>query len=114
MVNWIPYAFIGSIVGIEAIGDYHLAQFAMAGVLSSLIIGYLAYGITLILFIYSIREMGLAWSNSAWDGFSNIITNAVAILFLGEKATVTEYFGMALISSGLLLLGNKGTKGIKA
>ena len=110
MINWIPYAIIGAIVCIEAIGDYHLAQFAMAGVLSSLIIGYLAYGITLIFFIYSSREMGLAWSNSAWDGVSNITTNAVAILFLGEKATFIEYIGMALISSGLILLGNKGTK----
>jgi multidrug transporter EmrE-like cation transporter len=110
MINWIPYTLIGAIVGIEAFGDYHLAQFAIAGALSSLFIGYLAYGIILFIFIYSIREMGLAWSNSAWDGLSNITTNIVAILFLGEKATFIEYIGMALISSGLILLGTKGTK----
>ena len=110
MVNWIPYTLIGSIVTIEAFGDYHLALYAIKGTLGSLIVGYLAYGITLVLFVNSIRIMGLAWSNSAWDGWSNIATNLVAVFALGETPTTTDYIGMGLISTGLLLLGNKGTK----
>ena len=110
MVNWIPYAFIGAIVIIEAFGDYHLALYATKGILASLVIGYLAYGTTLVLFINSIRNMGLAWSNSAWDGWSNIATNLVAVFALGERATTTEYLGMGLISLGLILLGGRGTK----
>ena len=110
MTSWIPYAFIAAIVTIEALGDYHLALYATKGLIGSLAIGYLSYGTVLVFFIQSIRTMGLAWSNSAWDGLSNIATNLVAIGALGEKATTTEYLGMALISMGLLLLGNKGTK----
>jgi multidrug transporter EmrE-like cation transporter len=110
MTNWIPYAFIAAIVIIEAFGDYHLALYATKGLLGSLVMGYMAYGATLVLFINSIRTMGLAWSNSAWDGWSNIATNLVAVLALGEKPSTTEYLGMGLISLGLILLGNKGTK----
>ena len=110
MVNWIPYAVIGAIVTIEALGDYHLALYATKGIIGSLVIGYLAYGTALVFFVNSIRNMGLAWSNSAWDGLSNIATNLVAVFALGEKPTTTEYFGMGLISLGLVLLGNRGTK----
>jgi len=110
MFNWIPYAFIGAIVTIEALGDYNLALYATKGFISSLIIGYLSYGTTLVLFIKSIQTMGLAWSNSAWDGWSNITTNLLAVFALGEKPSTTDYIGMGLISTGLLLLGNKGTK----
>jgi multidrug transporter EmrE-like cation transporter len=109
MFNWISYLFIGLIVIIEALGDYHLALYATKGAISSLSIGYLAYGIALVLFVNSIRAMGLAWSNSAWDGWSNIATNLVAVFALGEKPSTTEYMGMGLISAGLVLLGNKGT-----
>lgn len=110
MVNWVPYALIGAIVTIEALGDYHLALYATKGIPGSLAIGYLSYGTALVFFIQSIRTMGLAWSNSAWDGLSNIATNLVAVLALGERPSTTEYLGMGLISLGLLLLGDKGTK----
>jgi multidrug transporter EmrE-like cation transporter len=110
MLNWVPYLFIGGIVTIEALGDYHLALYATKGILTSLVIGCLSYGITLVLFVNSIRRMGLGWSNATWDGWSNIATNLVAIFALGEKPSTTDYIGMGLISTGLLLLGNKGTK----
>lgn len=110
---WEPFAYIAGIVGIEAVGDYHLAKFATNNSGNSLFIGYGAYAITLVLFIHSIRTMGLAWSNSAWDGWSNIATNLVAVYGLKEAPSHTEYAGMALISLGLLLLGAKGTKVIK-
>lgn len=109
-MSWAPLAVIWAIVAIEALGDYHLAIYATKGIIGSLLIGYLTYGFILILFIHSIRTMGLAWSNSSWDGWSNITTNLVAIFALGEKPSNTEYIGMGLISLGLLLVGNRGTK----
>ena len=110
MLNWGALGVIWAIVAIEALGDYHLAIYATKGILTSLLIGYLTYGFILILFINSIRTMGLAWSNSSWDGWSNITTNLVAIFALGEKPKTTEYIGMGLISLGLVLLGDSGTK----
>jgi multidrug transporter EmrE-like cation transporter len=109
-MKWEPFAFIAGIVSIEAFGDFHLAKYANSSIPSSLFIGYGAYAITLVLFIHSIRTMGLAWSNSAWDGWSNIATSLVAIFAIGEKPTPTEYAGMFFISIGLFLLGNRGTK----
>lgn len=107
-----PFGIIAGIVGIEAVGDYHLAKFTTNNSGNSLFIGYGAYAIILVLFVNSIRTMGLAWSNSAWDGWSNIATNLVAIYGLKETPSNIEYVGMAFISLGLLLLGNKGTKAV--
>lgn len=102
--------FILPIVGIEAFGDYHLAKYATNSSLTSLGLGYASYAALLVFFIGSIRKMGLAWSNSAWDGWSNITTGLVAIFVLKEKPSTNELMGMALISAGLLLLGSNGTK----
>ena len=109
-MNLEPFGVIAGIVGIEALGDYHLAKFATNNSGNSLFIGYGAYAITLVVFVHSIRTMGLAWSNSSWDGWSNIATNLVAVYGLKEKPSHIEYLGMGFISFGLLLLGTKGTK----
>ena len=109
MFDLTPYAFIAGIVLIEAVGDYYLAEFAINGLASGVLIGYLSYAIVLVLFVSSIRTMGLAWSNSAWDGWSNIATNLVAVYGLGEKPSTTQYIGMGFITIGLLLLGNQST-----
>ena len=101
--------FIAGIVTIEAAGDYMLALYAKDPKWWSLGLGYSAYAILLALFISSIKKMGLAWSNSAWDGWSNLATGLVAIFVLKEKPTLKELAGMILISAGLFLLGTKGT-----
>lgn len=101
--------FIAGIVTIEALGDYQLALYAKDPKWYYLGLGYGAYAILLSLFISSIKRMGLAWSNSAWDGWSNIATGLVAIFILKEKPSPKEFIGMILISAGLFLLGTKGT-----
>lgn len=111
-MNLEPFGVIAGIVGIEAVGDYHLAKFATNNSGNSLFIGYGAYAIILVLFVHSIRTMGLAWSNSAWDGWSNIATNLVAVYGLNERPTNIEYVGMGFISFGLILLGARGTKNV--
>ena len=70
---------------------------------------YSAYAALLLFFIQAIRKKGLAWSNSAWDGWSNIATGLVAIFLIGERPTGKELAGMLLVSAGLFLLGTKGT-----
>ncbi len=73
-------------------------------------IGYGAYAAVLLLFVQSIKKMGLAWSNTAWDGWSNIATGAVAIFILKEKPKPREWLGILFVSAGLFLLGLDGTK----
>ncbi len=102
--------FIAGIVTIGAAGDYQLARYAKEGQWWQLGSGYAAYAITISLFIKTIKDKGLAWANSAWDGWSNLATGAVALLLLGEKPTMKEFLGMVLISAGLFLLGTRGTR----
>jgi len=102
--------YIIPIVLIEAFGDYNLAEYAINSNLTNLVFGYVSYIGILGIFIQSIRKMGLAWTNSAWDGWSNITTGLVALLVFKEKPSHKELFGMVLISAGLVLLGLDGTK----
>ena len=103
--------FILGIVTLGAYGDYELARYAKDSSLwASLGAGYASYAVILAMYIQSIKAKGLAWSNSAWDGWSDIATNLVAFVFLGEKATYKELLGMGFITAGLFLLGNRGTK----
>jgi multidrug transporter EmrE-like cation transporter len=102
--------FIAGMVTIEAFGDYQLALYAKETKWWNLGFGYASYSILLSLFIQAIKDKGLAWANTAWDGWSNIATGLVAILALGEKPTIQEFLGMLLISAGLFLLGTRGTK----
>lgn len=101
--------FIAGIVTIEAAGDYQLALYAKESKWWQLGLGYSAYAILLSMFIKAIKDKGLAWANSAWDGWSNLATGIVAILVLGERPSMKEFFGMLLISAGLFLLGTRGT-----
>jgi multidrug transporter EmrE-like cation transporter len=101
--------FIAGIVTIETLGDLSLTKFAQEGGTGYLVGGYTAYGLLLWLFIRAIRTMGLAWSNSAWDGWSNLATGLAAILVMGERPSATELAGMFLITAGLFLLGVNGT-----
>jgi hypothetical protein len=103
--------FIIGIVTLGAFGDYELARYAKdSSSWISLGAGYASYAVMLAMYIQSIKTKGLAWSNSAWDGWSDIATNLVAFTVLGERATYTELLGMGLIAAGLFLLGNRGTK----
>jgi len=103
--------FIFGIITLGAFGDYELARYAKNNSLwMSLGAGYASYAVILAMYIQSIKLKGLAWSNTAWDGWSNIATNTVAFAFLGEKVTSKELIGMGLIAAGLFLLGNRGTK----
>lgn len=101
--------FVAGIVTIEAFGDYQLARYAKEAQWWQLGLGYGSYAILLSMFIKAIKEKGLAWANSAWDGWSNLATGLVALIALRERPTTKELLGMGLISAGLFLLGTRGT-----
>lgn len=99
--------FILPVVAIEAIGDWSFAKYIQDGKkqLVYKLLGYVSYIGVLELFQKTIQSHGLAWANSAWDGYSNIVTGAVALFIFKEKPSWKELFGMALISIGLFFLG---------
>ena len=103
---------IAQIVLSEALGDLSFAKYVEGGRRNELLKvgGYAAYISVLEAFQNSIDEKGLLWSNGQWDAWSNLATGAVAITFLGEKATPSELLGYGLISVGIFLIGTKGSK----
>jgi multidrug transporter EmrE-like cation transporter len=102
--------YIIPIVSIEAIGNWGFTNFIKEGQKHVVykILGYLCYISVLELFQKSILVKGLAWTNSAWDGWSNIATGLVAILVFKERPSFKEFIGIALVSLGLFLLGTDG------
>lgn len=107
--------FIIPIVSIEALGDYSFTKFIQEGRKNNFykLLGYICYIGLLELFQKSIEVKGLAWTNSAWDGWSNVATGLVALLVFREKPTLKEFFGIALISLGLFFLGTEGIASYK-
>lgn len=102
--------YIIPIVLIEAFGDYNLAEYVKTNSNVELGMGFASYGAVLLIFIQSIRTMGLAWSNAAWDGWSNLATGLVAVVILKERPSSMQIGGMLLVFIGLVMLGLHGTK----
>lgn len=105
--------YIIPIVGIEAVGDYNLGLYASNNKAENFISGLLSYVIIVCLFVLSIRNYGLAWSNTAWDGWSTLVTSGVAVLLLNERPTTREIIGIFITSIGLIILGFKGIPSVK-
>jgi multidrug transporter EmrE-like cation transporter len=102
--------YIIPIVTIEALGDWSFTHFIKEGQKNHFykLLGYVCYIGVLELFQKSILIKGLAWTNSSWDGWSNIATGLVALLIFKEKPSFKELCGMALVSAGIFLLGTEG------
>lgn len=105
-------ARIAQIVLSETFGDLSFAQYVQDGRQNKAlkVIGYGAYASVLEAFQDSIEAKGLLWSNSQWDSWSNLATGAIAIIVMGEKPTQYEMLGYLLISCGIFLIGNNGSK----
>jgi multidrug transporter EmrE-like cation transporter len=106
---------IARIVLSEALGDLSFAKFVEGGRRNELLKagGYAAYISVLESFQDSIEKKGLLWSNGMWDGWSNLVTGAVAIGVMGERASPKELLGYALISAGIFLVGSNGSKKVR-
>lgn len=107
--------YIIPIVSIEALGDWSFTKFIQEGRKNVFykILGYLSYIGVLEFFQNAIQNKGLAWTNAAWDGYSNIATGLVAIFIFGENPSLREFIGIILISVGIFFLGTQGTDGYK-
>jgi len=69
----------------------------------ALIIGALSYGVSLVLFIHALREIGSA-RTSTWFASGPFIGTILSILILGERPPA-EYWGAALVMlSGMFFL----------
>jgi uncharacterized membrane protein len=103
--------YILPITAIGALGDWSFAKFVKEGSknLFYKLFGYLNYFIVLEYYQGAIEKKGLAWANTAWDGWSDIFTNLVALLYFKETPTGKELLGILLVMSGLFLLGTRGT-----
>jgi multidrug transporter EmrE-like cation transporter len=105
--------YIIPIVVIEAYGDYMLANYALKGGVHNFAVGSVSYFVLLILFVKAIKDKGLAWSNTAWDGWSTLATSSVAIFSLGERPSFVQMAGIGFTCLGLILLGFDGTRAKK-
>ncbi len=105
--------FILPIVTIEAFGDWAFAKYVKEKRQQPILklLGYTSYIALLELFQRAIQLNGLAWTNAAWDGWSNIATGAVAIFIMKETPSIREWIGLVLVTIGLFFLGFKGTNG---
>lgn len=97
--------YVVPIVALEAVGDSMLKLYATGSAWTFATAGYVFYGMLLWLFIRVIQVKGLAWANSAWDGYSNIATMFVGIVIFKEKVSTQELIGMLFIAAGCFLLG---------
>jgi drug/metabolite transporter (DMT)-like permease len=66
---------------------------------AALLLGFLSYGLSLVLFVLALRQLGTA-RTGAYFSIAPFVGAAVAILALGERAT--PFF---IIGAGLMLLG---------
>lgn len=107
--------YILPIVSIEALGNWSFTKFVQEGNIQPWyrLLGYVCYIGVLELFQKSIQIKGLAWTNSAWDGWSNIATGAVALFIFKEKPSLKQFIGMILISVGIFFLGTDGIASYK-
>jgi len=102
--------FIVPIVGIEALGDWAFTKYLQEKKehIFYKLLGYISYIGVLEMFQKAIEIKGLAWTNSAWDGWSNLTTGAVALFIFKEKPNMKQLIGILLVSLGLFFLGAKG------
>jgi drug/metabolite transporter (DMT)-like permease len=67
-------------------------------ILESLLVGAIGYGFSLVVFLRSLRTIGVV-RTGAWFGFSPFIGAALSVIFLGEPVSITF-----VLSAGLLFL----------
>jgi multidrug transporter EmrE-like cation transporter len=99
--------YIGPVVITEAIGDWSFTKYVQGNRKNPFyrLFGYICYIGVLEFFQKTIELKGLTWANSAWDGWSNLITFLIAFLLFGERPSMQAFFGIILISLGLFFIG---------
>jgi drug/metabolite transporter (DMT)-like permease len=68
----------------------------------TLVLGFLGYGVSLVLFIVSLRHLGTA-RTGAYFSTAPFVGSAFAVILYGQPATVAFYLAAALMAAGIWL-----------
>ena len=69
-----------------------------------LLLGLVIYGISVILYLYTLSRRSLSWTYS-FGGLSYIFASALAFLLLGESISPLRWIGIVVIAVGTAVIG---------
>ena len=67
-------------------------------------LGVLLYSAVGLMLIQTFKLTGLAFTNALWSGLSVMATTTVGVLYFKEALHVHDYFAIAMIGAGVLIL----------
>lgn len=93
----------------EILGDFQFKFFARQGKLANFGGGLVGYSGVIYFLIAALKQGNVLWVNGMWDGISGLIESLAAVLILGERFNNWfQYLGLAMITTGLVLLRKGG------
>jgi len=67
-------------------------------------LGLLFYSAVGLMLVQTFKLTGLAFTNALWSGLSVMATTTVGVLYFKEALHVHDYFAIAMIGAGVLIL----------
>ena len=55
------------------------------------------------------KHNGIALTNAYWNAMTNVTHTLIGTLYFDEKLSTSQYLGIALVTVGILLLGQKSS-----
>lgn len=93
----------------EILGDFQFKFFARQGKLANFGGGLVGYSGVIYFLIAALKQGNILWVNGMWDGVSGLIESLAAFFILGERFNNWfQYLGLAMITTGLVLLRKGG------
>jgi LPXTG-motif cell wall-anchored protein len=93
----------------EILGDFQFKFFARQGKLANFGGGLVGYSGVIYFLIAALKQGNVLWVNGMWDGISGVIESLAAFFILGERFNNWfQYLGLAMITTGLVLLRKGG------
>jgi LPXTG-motif cell wall-anchored protein len=93
----------------EILGDFQFKFFARQGKLANFGGGLVGYSGVIYFLIAALKQGNVLWVNGMWDGVSGVIESLAAFFILGERFNNWfQYLGLAMITTGLVLLRKGG------
>lgn len=106
------HPFIGGTILtlLEGVGDFALKKYAIGGAWGFLPLGVSIYAALAFTLTWFFKYTGFAILNATWDGLSNVFTMAVGYMVFKEVYSVREWFGMFLVTLGLVFINGSNAK----
>lgn len=95
---------------VEGAGDWALKKYAIGGAWSYLPVGVVIYNALAFLLVWLFQHVGFAILNATWDATSNVFTMIVGALVFKEVYSAREWFGMVLVTLGLVFINGSNAK----